>query len=474
MPIARAVARSVACLLALNLVLIPAQARAAAEDAEAVAKVTKMNKKAVEEYENLNFEEARRLLKEALDVCSASGLDKHPIKARTHIHLGVVILAGFKQRELGIKQFQKALEIQPDIKLTKSLANPEIQAAFDEAAAGGGGAGEKTEGGPAADKGPEGLVHTPVTAGIQGNTVAVTATVGPELAADKVVLAYRPEGATDFLARDMRQVAPNSYSADIPATATEGGTVDYYIEAQKEGQPVASRGSLSSPLTVTLSPPRADGEGEEGEDEGEEEEEDEEERRFFIGLMVGSGVGWATGFGEVNARHELKPPGFALARLGHLAPEVGYFVSPQLMVSLQGRFQLVSGATVFRDMPMTGAMSECGSDMTCTPAQSAAAVLGKGSWFFGEGKLRPHVSMAIGGGYIRHVVKFVSLTDCGQMRNTTCVDTIAAGAFLVGPGAGIVYSVSPVFALVAGANTLFGLPKFTFNIDVQVGGAVTF
>jgi tetratricopeptide (TPR) repeat protein len=80
-----------------------------------IEKVTKMNKKAVEEYENLNFEESRKLLKEALDYCSQNGLDKHPVKARTHIHLGIVILAGFKQREVAIKQFRKALGLQPDI-----------------------------------------------------------------------------------------------------------------------------------------------------------------------------------------------------------------------------------------------------------------------------------------------------------------------------------------------------------------------
>jgi hypothetical protein len=47
----------------------------------------------------------------------------------------LVVLTGFKQREAAAKYFRKALEIQPDIKMTKSLANPEIQAAFDEVAA---------------------------------------------------------------------------------------------------------------------------------------------------------------------------------------------------------------------------------------------------------------------------------------------------------------------------------------------------
>jgi tetratricopeptide (TPR) repeat protein len=113
-------------------------APARADDVEVIARVTKMNKKAIEEYENLNFEEARKILREALEVCTTNGLDKHPIRARTHIHLGIVIFSGFKQRELALKQFRKALDIQPEIRLTKSLANPEIQQAFDEALAGAG------------------------------------------------------------------------------------------------------------------------------------------------------------------------------------------------------------------------------------------------------------------------------------------------------------------------------------------------
>ena len=43
--------------------------------------------------------------------------------------------AGFKQKDEAIKQFRKALEIQPDIKLDKILATPEVQEVYDEAVA---------------------------------------------------------------------------------------------------------------------------------------------------------------------------------------------------------------------------------------------------------------------------------------------------------------------------------------------------
>ena len=82
------------------------------EDSAAVEKVTKLNKKAVDEYQNLNFEEARKLLKSALEVCAQAGLENHPVTARTYVHLGIVTFTGFKQKDEAIKQFRKALEIQ--------------------------------------------------------------------------------------------------------------------------------------------------------------------------------------------------------------------------------------------------------------------------------------------------------------------------------------------------------------------------
>ena len=110
-----------------------AAAAAPAGDPATVAKVTNLNKKALEAYNQQDYDTARDLLKQALEICTSSGLDQHPITARTHVHFGVVAIVGFKQREVGLKQFRKALEIEPDIKLTKSLVTPELQDAFEEA-----------------------------------------------------------------------------------------------------------------------------------------------------------------------------------------------------------------------------------------------------------------------------------------------------------------------------------------------------
>jgi hypothetical protein len=146
-PIFRAV--FLVALVSLLSVVAPGRA-AAADEAAAVNKVTNLNRKALEAYSKQDYDTARALLKEALEVCASAGLDKHAIRARTHIHFGVVAIVGFKQREVGLKQFRKALDVQPDIKLTKQIATPELQDAFEEAVLageGGGGGGATTAGG---------------------------------------------------------------------------------------------------------------------------------------------------------------------------------------------------------------------------------------------------------------------------------------------------------------------------------------
>jgi len=279
MPIVKspAVLRVVSCFL-LCAALFAAPLTASAQSDEVVDKVTKMNKKAVEEYENLNFEDARKILKEALDFCSQNGLDKHPVKARTHIHLGIVILSGFKQREVAIKQFRKALEIQPDIKLTKSLANPEVQEAFDEAVAGMGSpekpdtaeksdkgadkAADKTDkAADKTDKAAEGPInHDPVTEGTQGGSITITAHVDYNLGVTKMILAYRPDGASDFLGRVMKEVTQGNWTGDIPATATAGNRVAYYLEAQgKDEATLGTKGTADDPLIITLDGTANDG-----------------------------------------------------------------------------------------------------------------------------------------------------------------------------------------------------------------------
>ena len=109
-------------LVVSMVAMVPASAAVAAEDPQVMAKVTDLNKRALEAYAASDLSQARQLLKEALELCETSGLEKHAITARTYIHIGVVLVGGMKQKELGVKQFGKALEIQPEIQVTRNVA----------------------------------------------------------------------------------------------------------------------------------------------------------------------------------------------------------------------------------------------------------------------------------------------------------------------------------------------------------------
>ena len=464
--------RLLVCLTALALVVLATSttARAEAEDSAAVEKVTKLNKKAVDEYQNLNFDESRKLLKNAIEICGQSGLENHPVTARTYVHLGIVTFTGFKQKDEAIKQFRKALEIQADIKLDKILATPEVQEVYDEAVA-------QQKEAAATPKKPdlkpgEGIDHEPVRESRQGNPIPIKANVDPSLGAKKVMLSFSADGADDFAEREMKEdpAVSGGYTAEIPASATMGGVVDYFIEALADSEtPVAAKGSANKTLKITMlnangqplvpvvkkKPPK-------------KVVEADESPSLFIGLSFGSGVGWTTGNGEIFGGDKVDPPGLSMSRLLHLAPEFGYYVSPEFLLSVQLRLQLISGATEYHDA------AGCMPDGVCSPGSYAFAGFARATYFFGEGDFRTYVAGTIGFGTIRHVIGFNSQPHCGASMTATCVDTVPSGPVFAGVGAGIMYNVTPVFALTFGTNALLGFTKFTAHVDLNAGVAFEF
>ena len=370
------------------VVAAPAPAVAAPKgDQATVEKVTALNKKALDAYAKENYDDARALLKEALEVCASAGLDQHPITARTHIHFGVVAIVGFKQREVGIKQFRKALDIQPDIKLTKSIVTPELQDAFEEAVlASNGGSGG---GAAAAGGGDEG-----------GGAPAQQADEGDEGAA-----APRP----------------------------------------KRPPPRKKRGD--------------------DEDKDDKDEGGGQSGSLFFAIAGGTGFGVASGKGALDpTAHQLSGAGFAMAQAAQVAPEIGYFISRDLLLSAALRFQFVTG--------LNGKPSPSCSGGFCDPGSTAVAGFLKGTWLFGDAPLRITVGGQIGGGYIRHAVVFGNDTTCKASLtgpNQQCVDTLDGGPFLVGPTAGILWELGSSVDLIVALNSALGVPNFTFNFDIQAG-----
>jgi hypothetical protein len=435
---------------------------ALADDTAAIGKITLLNRKAVDAYQQLEFETALRLLGEALDQSERAGLTQHPIRARTFVTMGIVTLGGFKQRDKAVKLFRKALQIQPEVRLSPGLANPEIQAAFDEAVATLGSASED-------DLPPEkALVHEPVHVGQVGKAVPITVVPDKALEAGAVVLRYRASTAASFTDQPMTKGAAGAYQASIPPSATDGEQVTYFIEARRaNGSVLVGRGSAADPIVVTLARPSAPtppvvtapagGGSRTGSD-----------KKLYFAILGGAGLGWVSGTGEAT-RNDVVSSGLDWTPTTELAPELGYLVTPHLMLGIQGRLQLVRGATPYH---VPGAMlGECG-DGVCSPATGALAALAKVTWLIAEPRsaFQPYVSLSAGGGSIRHVTAVAAPQTCGS-GNEPCKDTVAAGPVLFGPGVGFRYGVSDEFGIVAEIGALVGMPHFTANADLNIGVA---
>jgi hypothetical protein len=435
----------------------------AADDSATVGKIALLNRRAIDEYQNLNFDEAQKLLREALDLATQSGLNQHPIRARTYVTLGIVTLGGLKQRDAAVNYFRKALQIQPEIKLSRSLANPEIEGAFNEAVAGLGSA-------PPRELPPEKLlVHDPVRTAGQGQAITIGVTVDPDFDMRTLVLAYRAAGAASFSEIEMPRQPGGRFEAVIPATATGGAQVVYYIEARGvDGKPLAARGSAANPMVVAVAPApvvvAVPGPIEAA------PERPPVERRFLLALMVGSGLGWMNSGTAEESQASVNQGNVAWARLGHLAPEIGYFVSPRFLLAVQARLQLVGGANEFH-LPGNAPSNECGGDGICSPAAGAFAAVLKGAWFFSDpkGAWRPYASLSIGGGTIRHVTTFSAIVHCGPNGDQACVDTVPEGSFLFGAGIGFDYRLSDGVGLVVAFDLLAGAPHFAINGDLNLG-----
>jgi hypothetical protein len=305
----------------------------------------------------------------------------------------------------------------------------------------------------------------------QGSSIVVTVTVEESLKFSKLILAYREQGTGAFLGREMEPVGDGAYRAEIPASATTGTSVAYYMEAQDDdGNPVGSRGTETRPLVISFaatskpSTARAEATVErKAESRKHDEDDDEGAGKIVVSLLAGSGFGYTSGNGEVNADTPVSGT-FSGALLGHVAPEVGYMLKPDLMVSLQGRFQLVTGTTGFS-----------ADGHSHDPVPAALAVFAKATWFTAtSGNLRPFLSGALGGGQIRHVVTFANLNDCGPAGNQQCKDSVVAGPLLAQVGGGISYKLADSAALVLAINSQVAAPKFTLNFDLNAGVGFAF
>ena len=136
------------------------------------------------------------------------------------------------------------------MRLSPGLANPDIQAAFDEAIA-----GLSTPGGD--DLPPEkALVHKPLRVGEADKPVPILVVPDKDLEASSVVLRYRASTASAFTDLTMKKGPSGGFEAAIPVSATAGEHVAYFIEARRaNGSVLVGRGTAADPIVVALARP---------------------------------------------------------------------------------------------------------------------------------------------------------------------------------------------------------------------------
>jgi hypothetical protein len=463
----------------VGILLAVSAARADEPDEEtAVNKVVELDKKALAMYENLDVAGAAQALEQALALCGG-GLAIHPAAARTHLYLGVVYVGGLKKRAEGLTEFKRALAIDPKIQIAKSLVNPEVEAVFAEAMAAPVAPAAIEATADAATAPAEAsaarehlaILHPPVTRGMQGHAVPIKVQVPPGLGAARVVLAYKAEAQDLFLAREMAPIKGSAgwHQEEIPREATRGARVAYYIEAQNsDDQPIANDGTPEAPHYVVLGPEIAvDEEKPAASKDGANAVTGP---GLWLVLAIGIGGGYHAGKPEMNPVDNNSPQGdihvsgFGLARLGHLAPEIGFLPRPDLVISVQGRLQSVSGT---QDIVV--------DRNTYHAAEYAIAGLAKLSWFVrkAQHRLRPFITAQMGAGQIRHTITTpagANLTGCGD--GPTCKDTVVGGLALAGAGAGLTWRLDENLAAYAAFNLLMGVPNFMVNGDLNLGIAV--
>ncbi|HSN28969.1 MAG TPA: tetratricopeptide repeat protein, partial [Kofleriaceae bacterium] len=220
--------------------------------------VEKKIKEAMEQYDLMDYDAAKKLLNQALQSAKKANLGKDAITAKAYLDLGIVDFVNGDQA--GAKEaFATAASIEPKIQIDPAYKTAEMAKLLDASrgsASGAGDAGGGEAGEPAADcASVKGLQHDIIDSAKGGAPLKIEALVGSDVKPVKVSIMYRPEGATDFT--EVKMSANGcKYTGSIPASGLKGSLVHYYVAAYNEaGKPIAAKGSQGSPNIIEVTAP---------------------------------------------------------------------------------------------------------------------------------------------------------------------------------------------------------------------------
>lgn len=429
-------------------------------------RLREMNRRGMEAYDLLEYEEARQILSEAIAFAKRNRLGDAQLTARVHLNLGIVFFSGIQDENAAAIEFVNSLEIDPEIQIPAAYRTRAMQVLLDEIRAdlvGG------TEHGGCS--GVTGLQHALIEETPAGQPRTVGAQVSADARAERVVLYYRGQGTADYDEVEMSEVGDCAYRGQIPGHDVTDEYIYYYIAAERGGRAVASSGSAGTPNIievredqVAVENPLAGG--------GEPSAEPVDDRpsagvgddNIFVVLALGSGGGYVTGHTE--QRKDQVACCFAPALL-HVLPEVGFYLNPQTSLSAAFRMGFPLGADL--------------------PGHAAAAPGGfvRLRYAISDTGLGPLLSFIIGGGVMRNTVPLSEPVQGGT------TDTVASGPLLAGAGAGYSFALGSNFQLVTEINAIAGIPvvsclgdcspagrgvepNFALQIDANLGLMISF
>ncbi len=437
--------------VAASLLVLAAAVPEAVAEQDLLKQAEKLNKTAMEDYDSLEFDSARQTLLSAIAKLRDAGQDDTPTAAKIYTNLGIVYIAGFKDKNRGLQQFVNALKIDGTIVLDPERATPELQEAFEAA--------QKqvparkpakppvadTDGGPAASN-VQGLQHAAIDEAKAGVDVPVKAQLGSDVAASRLFLFYRSPGQEEYVSVPMNVNAQGDWIGTIPGEAMEGKSVQYYIEARDaRGRPVIAAGTAASPYIISvleekvvqdndnrdnplIAKPPVDG------DKGKKDNAlGRGFGRMFVNVMFGTSMGlevsgnttevayqYQTSTGKY-AQQAIDGTGTALEPL-HMDMELGVNITKHLGISGMVRtgFTLLNNA----DSSAQAMDNPAGIPGTAKASGDVSGFL-RLRYLFLEDRVRPLLHLGLGFGSIRH------LLDIHAAENDTnpLVDAVSAQYF---------------------------------------------
>ncbi|MEZ4362358.1 MAG: tetratricopeptide repeat protein [Kofleriaceae bacterium] len=436
---------------------------------------------AMESYDLLEYETARKLLLSALEISRDAKLEDDPLMARVHLSLGIVYFAGLGDKAAARRAFIDAVTVDPKVALDAAYKTPDMSTLLETVRATTASSREPERGPDRRSEGAldcdaiAGLHHAKVTRARPRASQRLTVSVGSDVGATKVSLYVRGVRSPEFQEIRMARDGACGYAATIAGGAMVGDRIDYYIAVRDSGGTVvASSGSAGAPNVIDLgggtgSAPVA-AEPPEGDPEPTTDETHDPEasvrkrarprgrRKLLLGLGAASGIGYVTGETE-QQRNKVQcclAPGLLT-----LALEVGYATSPRLALLVAARLGFPIGANLEGHSPL-GPAGFLRARYALSSGASGFSVMGE-----------------LGGGFIRNTVK---LRDGAVEGMDT--DIVALGPLLAGAGVGYRAALGDAVALTFDVTAIVGIPvvgewgtsklNFGIQLDGIVGAAMQF